>query len=239
MLFKSALVTQASGSIGGMTLAHNAGGMYIRARAIPVDPGSTNQLGVRNALTTLTNAWTEQLSLAERNSWNLYASNVPITNPLGDTVNISGQNWFIAANTPRLQANAKLATTALARVDTATPIFNRGTLTAPTVIGDTGDTIIAFNNTDTWATTTGGALLVFQGKPVNAARNYFRGPFRLVARILGAATPPTSPATIAVAAMPSSYYAFYDTPNAYFYRFVATTVDGRLSTGQIVRATLI
>ena len=44
MLFKSAAFTQASGSVGGLTFAHNRGGMYTRARSIPVNP-KTQQTG--------------------------------------------------------------------------------------------------------------------------------------------------------------------------------------------------
>ncbi|KKM06452.1 hypothetical protein LCGC14_1743870, partial [marine sediment metagenome] len=48
MLFKSGLITQGSGSIGGLTASHNRGGMYFRARTIPTNPATSFQTVVRN-----------------------------------------------------------------------------------------------------------------------------------------------------------------------------------------------
>jgi len=43
MKFKSPILSQASGSIAGITFSHNRGGMYVRARAVPTNPGSPQQ----------------------------------------------------------------------------------------------------------------------------------------------------------------------------------------------------
>lgn len=236
-LFKSQVLTQASGSVGGLTYSHNAGGLYMRARSIPVQPGTTFQTQVKNALTQLITAWTETLTAAQRNAWNLYAANVLVTNPLGDPRANSGQNWYVGANQPRLQAIAKLAST-LTRVDAAPVIFDRSLLTTPTgVILDvsSNNLVFSFTNSNTWATAVGGALLVYQGRPVNGTRNFFKGPWRLIGQVLGAVIPPTSPATIT--SITTNGFAFavgQQSPIA----FAATTADGRLTTRQIVFPTI-
>ncbi len=236
-LFKSQLVTQISGSVGGTTYAHNAGGLYMRARSIPVDPNTGYQVQARNALTQLVNAWTSVLTPTQRAGWALYAQNVPVTNALGDARANSGQNWYIAANQPRLQADAKLATT-LGRIDTAPVVFDRGLLTTPgSVLFDvsSNNLTFTFTNTDAWASAVGGALLVYQGRPVNGGRTYFRGPWRLIGKILGAASPPTSPGTIAT--VTTNGFAFAVGQTCYV-AFAATDSTGRLTTRQLINATI-
>lgn len=194
MLFKSQVLTQASGSVGGVTYSHNKGGMYQRARSIPTNPQSGFQTQVRNAMTQLVNAWTNILTPAERAGWDLYAENVPVTNPLGDAITLSGQNWYIGVNTPLLQAVAKF-TSALVRIDGASGIFDRGDFTdvVPTYSVASGLSM-SFTNTDAWANEDNAAMFVFQGRPQNASRTFFKNPFRIVGAIEGdSVTAPTSP----------------------------------------------
>ena len=104
MLFKSALITQASGSIGGMTASRNKGGAYFRARALPTNPNTPEQQAVRGYLGTLANLWTNVLTPANRVLWDFYAFNVPVINAVGDSIQLTGQQMYIRANVPRLQA---------------------------------------------------------------------------------------------------------------------------------------
>lgn len=199
MKFKSEHLTQASGSIGGVTYGRAKGGvLYRRSRAIPVNPNSENQVQVRTAVTQLVTHWVEQLTNTERVAWNTYAQNVTVVNVLGDAVHNSGQNWFIAVNTPRLQSDAKLGTT-LGIIEAAPGMFDRGdfsTPTLPTYDAATGSSM-AYTDTDEWANETGGAMFVYQGRPRNQSRLFFNGPFRLVGTIIGDdTTPPASPFTL-------------------------------------------
>lgn len=233
MLFASEHITKASGSVGGVTYSHNAGGMYRRARAVPVNPNSGNQLEIRNALTQLVNAWTNDLTPAQRTAWDLYAANVAVTNALGAAVFRSGQNWYIASNTPRLQANAKLGLS-LPRVDDAPLIFDRATLTTPTVTGvDVSSGItVAINTAD--FDSGDAAILVFEGRPQNGSRNFFKGPFRLIESYNNASI---SPITTLPAQIAANGYVYGADQNVWI-RFVLSQGDGRLSTGQIVGPTL-
>lgn len=231
-LFKSHLVTQASGSVGGTTYAHTRSGLYMRARSIPVNPNTGFQLQVRAALTSLVTRWTTVLTAAQRAAWNLYAENVPVTNALGDPINLSGQNWYVAANTPRLQSATKIPAVALPTVDTAPAVFDRGFFTTPSFVADvsTGLVVTFEDTTDAWATLNGG-LLMYIGRPANSSRNFFKGPFRLVHTEDGDAA--TSPRTITPAVIAALGYPFA-VGQAVWMKFVATDATGRLSSPKIV-----
>src|SRR5690606_20282519 len=101
---KSALLTTGSGSVGGLTLSHNAGGLYLRARRTPVNPSSLQQQAVRNAMAILTSAWGNVLTESQRQGWTTYGQNTPRTGKLGDQIVLSGISWYVACNVPRLQA---------------------------------------------------------------------------------------------------------------------------------------
>lgn len=167
MKFKSALVTQVSGSVGGMTGSHNRGGMYFRTRAIPTDPLSTMQQAMRMYLGNLSTAWTDVLSEAQRAAWNLYAANVTVIGPLGDAITLSGQMHFIRSNTARLQAS-------LSQQNDAPTTYNIGETPMPS-----GITVTDSPDFDmTLPAITDGDYIVRIGKPQGAGIGFFRGPFR-------------------------------------------------------------
>lgn len=240
MKFKSALVTQVSGSIGGMTGSHNRGGMYFRARSIPTNPVSTFQQQVRSAFTTLVNRWTESLNATQRSLWNTYGQNVSVTDPLGDPRFLSGQQWYIACNTPRVQATTKLSGTPIvpALIDSAPAIFDRGDFTTPTIgatdYDQSSGLSLNFTTADAWVDEDGAAMLIFQGLPGNASVNFFKGPFRLVGVILGdSGTPPTSPAGISAATIDTVGFSIV-TGQASTFHVAVTRADARLSTRRFV-----
>lgn len=217
MKFKSALVTQASGSAGGATFAHNQGGLYMRARSIPTNPSSAFQTAVRNNLSALSQAWSATLTAAQRTAWDTYATNVPLIGPLGDSRKIGGNAMYNRCNTPRLQAS-------LTRVDDAPTTFTLGTFTNVTVTAShtSPQFSIAFTNTDAWAIAAGGALLFYSSRPQSVGINFFKGPYRYAGKISGAATAPTSPATIV---SPFTLTA----GQKVFWQAVASLPDGRLT----------
>lgn len=190
MKFKSQLVTQASGSIGGATFSRNAGGMYIRGRAIPVNPSSPQQQVVRNALTSLSQRWINTLTQAQRDAWKVYADQVPIPDTLGEARPIPALSMYIRCNVARLQNS-------IAVVDNAPTVFDLGGFTAPviTVTASTDIASVAFTNTDAWATAVGGAMIVSASRPQNPSIGFFKGPYQNMLKIAGAVSPPTSPST--------------------------------------------
>lgn len=194
MKFKSAAFTQTSGSVGGMTFGHNKGGLFVRARSIPTDPSTALQTTVRNSMTQLSAAWIDQLTPTQRDGWETYAENVPIIDRLGDPITVSGLNMYVRGNVARLQ-------TLLPRVDTAPTIFNLGSFTDPAFVIDTAndEVDVTFTDSDDWANEDDSAMLIFGSQPQNPTINFFKGPYRFLARIDGdGTTPPTSPAAIAL-----------------------------------------
>ena len=220
MKIKSALITSASGSIGGLTASHNRGGLYFRARTIPTNPGSQYQVTVRGFLAQLATAWTDSLTPAQRAAWDVYADRVPVPDTLGEPRNIGGLAHYVRSNVPRLQAE-------LARIDDAPVIFTLATwfyLAVDTFTSATGDFAVNFSAADDWVNEDDAALYVLGSRPTNPSINYFKGPYRFAAKIEGdSVTPPTSPVTV-VNPFP------FAVGNQIFVQCRVQRADGRLST---------
>lgn len=218
MLITGSFITAASGKMGGIVAARNKGGQYLRAYAMPVNPSTPFQEAVRNAVATLTSRWTSVVTLNQRARWADYASNVTITNPLGATGLNAALGWYCACNVPRIQSG-------LSVIDAGPTTFTLATLTPPvmtiTALGTT--TSAAFTTTDGWANEVGGAMLVYASRAQSAGINFFAGPYRYAGKIAGAATPPTSPATITLP-FPSG-----PTGSKQFFQVRAVRADGRIS----------
>ncbi len=218
MLIKSAILTQGSGSLGGMTLSHNAGGLYLRSRVIPTDPGTIYQTAVRNAMSNLTSRWSNVLTPAQREAWDVYGTNVPVTNALGDPINLSGVSHFIRSNIPRIQAG-------LAVVDDGPTNFTLAPQEGMNNTASEATQLISttFVDTQPWCSEDGAAMLLYAGRPQNASINFFKGPYRLAGPFLGdSGTPITSPQTVAAP------FAFID-GHRLFVHMRMTRADGRLS----------
>lgn len=223
MKFKSNLLSQASGSAGGTTFAHNQGGLYFRNRSVPVNPNSPAQQAVRTALKQLSTRWQNALTSAQRAAWATYAKNVPLTNTLGDTRPINALSMYVRCNSPLLYAAG-----AGAVIDDGPTTFALATFSAPTIAVASGDIELHFNNTDDWATATGGRMYVYASVQQSPTINFFKGPFLYKQSILGnTTTPPTSPVQIGVEAD-------YASGNRIFYRFRVSDADARLSSDMIL-----
>lgn len=220
MKFKSALVTEASGSLGGMTASHNRGGPYLRARTIPVNPASAFQQAVRNAMATLVVRWSQTLTALQRTGWETYADNVETTDTLGDKRKATALDWYLAGNVPRLQLS-------LSPVDAAPTVFTMATLTPVVITSITASTrilVMTFTNTDLWAATTGGALGIYISPPQSPGVTFYKGPYRFLDKIVGnTGTPPTSPFTSVAGPFPMA------AGQNVFFQFRALNADGRIS----------
>lgn len=220
-LVRSASLTSISGSIGGMTFARNRGGLYVRNRSGTTNPNSPRQQTVRTSLANLATQWSA-LTPTRQQGWIQYASVVSVTNRLGEATKLSGQQQFLRTNINRLAAG-------LLVINDAPTIFNLGELSPVACTAITFPANVCsftFNNEDPWATETGGALMIFQGRAQSTGVQFYKGPWRYIGRVNGASTPPTSPATIG-ALLPIA------TGQRVWFRAVAATADGRLSTQQI------
>ncbi len=220
MLFKSALATELSGSLGGIVASHNRGGGYFRARTIPVNPATPQQEAVRGFMAFLTDAWSNVLTQVQREAWDTYAENVEITGPLGDPRNIGGLAHYVRSNVVRMQSP-------LPRVDDAPTKFGIGGYSPPTFASPseaTQDVLCTFGALDNWVNETQAAMIVYTSRPQNPSINFFKGPYRLADRILGSQpAPPPSPATLVLA------FPFIEGQKIFF-RVNVTRANGRLST---------
>ena len=227
MLFKPLIGAELSGSIGGITASHNKGGAYFRNRVVPTNPGTIPQQAVRQILGNLAALWTNSLSAGQRTAWDVYALNVPLLNPLGESRPVTGLNMYIRSNQPRLQNG-------LARVDAAPTIFNLGDFTLPTVAGLTAPDAwsINFTEADAWVSEDGAAMLFYGSRNTGEAINYFQGPYRkFAAQLLGdLAIPPTSP-------FAGTNPFTLSVGNQGFLKLSVTRADGRLS--QVTRLSAI
>lgn len=222
MLFKGTIIGPASGSIAGITASHNQAGQYFRNRSIPVNPNSPAQILVRAYMAAAVAEWTGTLTAVERAAWTAYALATPVINRLGDTITLSGMNHYVRSAVARKMV-------ALAPVSAGPTVPNLPVLTTPTITTLSAvSAIIAFDNSDLWATEVGGAMTIAQSRSQGPAINFFKGPFRTIGVVLGAVVPPTSPVTKTLV--------FPGVAGQYMYfRFRSTTADGRLSGDQIVR----
>lgn len=221
MKFTSPVYSAASGSIAGVTYSRNRGGMYTRARAVPINPNSSAQQDARARLGNNVANWAA-LTEAQRQGWNSYAVANPIIDALGEPRNIGGLGWFIRCNSARLQGG-------LSQVSAA-PVENGPAILTPPVVTvvDASDTDadFTFDNTDPWAGEVGGALIVYASRPQPVTINSFGGPFQYAGKILGAVSPPTSPGTVDLP-FPVA------TGQRVFFRFLSVMADGRISADRI------
>lgn len=189
------VVLDARGSVGGVTFSRNHFGPYTRARTTPVNPRTDRQSAVRQAMSDLSVIWSTTLTAAQRTAWNLYGSSVAMLDKLGATIYPTGQNHFIRSNLS-WKRQLGLVTPAGPVIFELPPLDAAFDVTASEA---TQQVSIIFNAALAWVNEDGAGMLVYQGSPQNAQRNFFDGPWRSISAIWGnAAAPPASPYVMAV-----------------------------------------
>lgn len=188
-------ITQISGSQGGTTFARNRYGNYTRAKTKPVNPNSVSQVLARSAVGALTQRWRVSLSAAQRTAWQTYANAVAMKNKLGETIYLSGFNHYI-------RSNSYLSYTGVAEIDAGPTVLalpEKDPTLAVAISVATQQISVTFDNALPWANEDGGFLIIYQGEPQNATRNFFAGPWKYCYRIEGdSVAPPASPGAISV-----------------------------------------
>lgn len=223
MLIQSPLLTKASGALAGMVGSHNKGGMYLRGRATPTNPSTSFQQAIRNAINQLSTAWSNTLTQAQRDAWDVYAANQPLTNRLGESRNVPGLAQYTRSNVPRLQAGAT-------RIDDAPTTFTLPSFTVSAVSASEATQLlsITFDVADAW-NADDGWLPILCSRPQSVGKVYFKGPYRFADALEGdTAIPLTSPQTVAA---PFAFVA----GQILFTSIRASNPDGRLATAQRFR----
>lgn len=93
-------ITNASGTSGGTTFAHNRGGAYARRWAKPVNAQTSRQTAMRSLWGAVAQTW-GQLDQEEVNAWNSAGENVTVTDGFGSSHNMTGNTYFMRVNQNR------------------------------------------------------------------------------------------------------------------------------------------
>lgn len=93
-------ITNASGTSGGTTFAHNRGGAYARRWAKPVNAQTGRQTAMRSLWGAVAQMW-GQLTQEEVNAWNSAGENVTVTDGFGSSHNMTGNTYFMRVNQNR------------------------------------------------------------------------------------------------------------------------------------------
>jgi len=136
----SAIVSAASGKIGGNVFARNASGAYVRTWVNPVNPNTAKQQTVKASFANLVSAW-KNLSAANQQAWEDMAPQYPYTDRLGETKKYTGQQLYIKLNQNLNVIGASTISSPLVpqtfsaiSVDTLDMVLTAGTLTNGTLV---------------------------------------------------------------------------------------------------------
>jgi len=151
-------VAAVSGSVGGTVFSRNAGGAYMRIRAVPTTSTTADALAAKARMTTQSQGW-RALTDAQRTSWRSFSLQNPVPNALGFPNVLQGNAMFIRINTLLEQSG----NTTLTEPPTAAPPTGLLTLVVDADIG-VGDVEIVFTATPLAATT----LLVVRSYVTNS-----------------------------------------------------------------------
>jgi len=91
------LITDLKGSIGGLTFQNNPSGSIVRMRPKSRRAGSQLQTSRLVITRFLVQKW-GLLSLENQELWNAYAEDHLFIRKSGESVRVTGFNWFVAAN---------------------------------------------------------------------------------------------------------------------------------------------
>ncbi len=209
-----------SGSYQGITSSRNRFGQYVRTRATPVNPASTQQGIVRARLSANAAAW-RTLTSSQRAGWSDLGTSISRTDSLGQSYTLTGFQAYCSVNNNLLNAAASALSDAPAL---STP----SALTSATITLTNAAFSIAYTATPLPA---GAKLLVF-ASPQRSAGRAFESDMR---QIFTSAAAAASPAVVL-----SAYTAKFGVPvtgNRIFvtlFVLVGGFVSGPFTTSQVV-----
>ena len=93
-----------SGSQGGTTASRGRAGQYFRTRSMPTQPNTPSQTAIRTNVATASGRWGGVLTDAQRAGWETFSQNFPITDKLGQPLQLTGQQAYVKLNTRLLNA---------------------------------------------------------------------------------------------------------------------------------------
>lgn len=135
-----------SGSIAGTTSSHNRAGQYTRNRRAPTQPvGTGRRAAIRTAFGAAAKGYAG-LTGSQQAAWSAYAAMYPITDALGQSITLTGQQMYVAINTQLLNCGTVQSATppvsnvvASAGVPTLAVVSAGAITLTPTGLGAAGD----------------------------------------------------------------------------------------------------
>ena len=95
-----------SGSTANLTYSHNRAGQYTRNRRAPVQPiGTGRRAFIRAAFGNASQAWST-LDPETQAAWSSYAAEYPVTDSLGQSITLTGQQMFISIFTQSINCGS-------------------------------------------------------------------------------------------------------------------------------------
>jgi len=191
----SGIVAAISGKVGGSVYSRNRYGAYVRNWAKPVNPNSSAQQKVRADMGALVSDWFNELTVAQRASWAVYAAAVNFVNRLGETITLTGFNHYIRSNIARL-SNSMTRISAGPTELILPPTDSEFNVALSEVSQEVS---VTFDDSAVWCSQDSAYMSIHQGIPQNSARMFFGGHMRRIGKISGSSgSPITSPQTVAL-----------------------------------------
>jgi hypothetical protein len=137
MKYESALVTQATGHLNGLTASKNTYGQYFKGRVKGVNPKTALQDAARNAFSAVSQTW-RALTKAQQSAWAAASSLIVKKDKLGKTITLTGSAAYQSAARKNLTAGIALPT------DPPSTVLTSPQFTAATLNGTTGVCTVLF-----------------------------------------------------------------------------------------------
>jgi hypothetical protein len=158
------LTVPQSGSMQGTTASHNRAGQYLRSRRSPVQPVGTGRKAAQRANFGAASSGWSGLTDPQRAAWSAYAAGKPVTDALGQSIPLTGQQMFVSINAQLLNCGSAISLVPPISTVVVIPVITVFTVTHLGVITLT-------------LTPSGGALdhiLVAFGRPVSAGVSFHK-----------------------------------------------------------------
>lgn len=150
-----------SGSMGAVTASHNRAGQYLRNRRTPVSPTRTPKQGIqRGRFGSVSAAW-QSLAGDVQSAWTAFAAGYPVVDSLGQSIVLTGHQYFVGVNSALLAAGQAIINTV--PTNTTIPPIN-----SPNIFADGNGNLIV----SVAGVTTGDWNLIGLSKVLSNGRNF-------------------------------------------------------------------
>ena len=100
-----------SGSQANTTASHNRAGQYYRSRRKPITPTRNSKQGVIRGMFGAASAAWQSLEAGLQAAWSAFAASYPVTDSLGQSLVLTGQQYFIGLQTSLMNVGSEMVTT--------------------------------------------------------------------------------------------------------------------------------